>query len=256
MGKVLYKKNSILESIIQIKFPQILALKNEDPIQFQSLIRETFPIYQLSIEKQHEIAFNIEKEPTLAKILQSQQIKNHNFISTDGHYKINLTSGFISISTVKYDSWESIIDLFSKPMESFLKIYQPPFFERVGLRYIDGFSKKKLNLETCSWRDLIAPQWLGGYNLIEDENKVLTSNLEVEYVLDDGISHAKIRSGLGMNNNEKIFLLDSDFIHIGNINIKDYRAILEQLHVYAKGFINAAITQKLHEAMEPEENEN
>ena len=62
---------------------------------------------------------------------------NHNFISADGHWKLNLTSSFISLSTVAYAGWESFGKQFDLPLVHFIRIYKPAFFERIGLPAAD-----------------------------------------------------------------------------------------------------------------------
>jgi sulfur transfer complex TusBCD TusB component (DsrH family) len=100
---------------------------------------------------------------------------------------------------------------------------------------------------------LINPAWLGAYAIV-DENRVVNTGMDVEYLLDNGVSRAKVHAGIGnINNNpERVFILDNDFIHINTIRIEDTAEILEYLHTNAKAFIRRAITDALHEAMEPE----
>lgn len=134
--RVIYKKNPLIEVILQVKFPTILSINAKEPAEFQDAIREEYPDYQLAIENEQEINIAIGGDNLLPSIIQRQQHKNHNFISEDKRYKINLTSGFISLSTINYTRWEDMLSHFLTPFNTFLKIYRPPFFERIGLRYI------------------------------------------------------------------------------------------------------------------------
>ena len=251
MKRVIYKNNPIVEAIIQIRFPKILSLNSEDPSKFQDAIREDFPIYKLTIERQQEISLTSPDAPP--SIIQKKPIKNHNFISADGFYKINLTSSFISISTVKYSRWEDMIERFKKPLEAFLNLYQPPFVNRIGLRYIDAFSRSKLNLEDSNWDSLIAAPLIGAFSNIE-EGKIINSSIDYEYTLDNGVSRAKIHAGLGHleDNTEILFVIDGDFIHIATTESSEIFNVLEYLHLKEKEFIHSSITQKLHDAMNPE----
>ena len=253
MERVIYKKNPLIEVILQIRFPKILALNAEDPVVFQEAIKNDYPLYRLTVEKQQEISFPVNQDTMIPSIIQKQPVKNHNFISKDGTYKINLTSGFISISTVNYTRWENLLEHFKQPLEKFLEIYAPPFFERIGLRYIDAFSRSRLGIANKSWSELISPAWLGAYAMV-DEKSVLNTGMDVEYLLDNGISRAKIHAGIGNINNsqENVFVFDSDFIHISNINPTECASILEYLHTCSQEFIQNAITNELHIAMEPE----
>lgn len=255
--RVVYKKNPLVEVILQIKFPTILSINAKDPADFQDAIRGEYPIYQLAIEQEQEITLptsNPGSEMLLPSIVQKQQHKNHHFISEDGQYKVNLTSGFISLSTLNYTRWEEMLAHFETPLKKFIEIYHPPFFERIGLRYIDAFSRKQLNLETNEWRDLIQPTWLGAISSI-NEGQVIGSGLDVEYYLDNGISRVKVHAGLGnVNNNpETVFIVDSDFIHIKNESVTSFDSIVSYLHDQSGQFIRSVITDTLHEAMLPED---
>lgn len=257
MERVIYKKNPLIEVIVQYKFPKILALNSGDPVEFQEAIRRDYPNYQLTLENQQEISFSIGQDSVpIPSLIQRQPVRNHNFISQDGKYKINLTSGFISISTIGYTRWEELLSRFSNPIKEFERIYTPSFYERIGLRYVDAFSRKNLKLEEKPWKELIKQPWLGAFSSI-DESKMINMGLDVEYYLDldDNTSRAKIHTGVGVLNNspEKVFVIDSDFIHIKNTVAENASSVLEYLHVNAKSFIRSAITDTLHFAMKPEE---
>ena len=254
MERVIYKINPLLEVIIQYKFPKILALNSQDPIEFQEAIKADFPVYQLEVENQQEISITVgENREPKPSIISKHPVRNHSFISKDGLYKINLTSGFISISTVGYTRWEEMLERFLSPLKIFEHIYRPPFYERIGLRYIDVFSRKKLSLEGTSWKELIAQPWLGTLITIQ-EDKLVNSSFDTEYLLDNRVSRVKVHAGIGNVNNdpEKVFIIDNDFIHIANINTEESTVILDYLHDNAKSFIRSAITDKLHNAMLPE----
>lgn len=254
--RVIYKKNPLIEVIIQFRFPRILALNSKDPEDFQDAIRENYPIYQLTLENKQEISLNINQNDLSApiqSIVQRKPVKNHSFITSEGTYKINLTNEFISISTLKYHRWEEMLAHFQKPLEAFERIYNPPFYERIGLRYIDAFSRKELGLGDTPWSELIQTGWLGAFAFAE-ENKVVNSGLDVEYYLDQANARAKIHTGLGTLNGspEKVFIADGDFIVIDKIKRDDTNSVLEYLHTNAKVFISDVIKEKLHYAMKPE----
>lgn len=257
MGKfkrVIYKKNPLIEVILQIKFPTILSINSKEPAEFQEAIRQMYPIYQLAVENEQELNIAVNGESLLPSIVQKQQHKNHNFISADGQYKINLTSSFISLSTLSYTRWEDMLAHFQTPFQKFVEIYNPPFLERVGLRYIDAFSREKLGLQGKEWNTLIRPTWLGALCSIE-EDRVIGSGLDVEYKLDNGISRVKVHTGLGKVNTlpDMVFIVDSDFIHIKNEKVEQFEAIANYLHNNAGQFIQSVITEDLHCAMLPEE---
>lgn len=250
--RVIYEKNPLMEVILQVKYPKILSINAREPADFQDAIRQVYPIYQNELENEHELALPAKGNILFPPIIQQQQHRNHNFISKDGQYKINLTDSFLALSTLSYTCWEDMLDHLANPLRRLIEIYRPAFFERVGLRYVDVFLRTKLGLQDRSWRELIEPAWLGAMSSL-DESQVVASGLDVAYLLDDGISQAKIHTGLGNVNDdpESAFIIDSDFIHINNIEPSQFKEIAEYLHTAAGMFIRSAIKELLHEAMIP-----
>ena len=252
-----YEKNQIIETICQLRFPPILTIEAKEPADFQEVIRETFPRYECRAEKLPAGSSG-----------EAQTMKNHNFISTDGTCKLSLTKNFIALSTVRYAGWESFANLLDEPLGQFIRIYKPAFFERIGLRFLNGFSREKLGLTGRRWNDLLQPQYL---SVLDDddieENSVAKCSVDVERKLDAGCGikiHAgpgsirrTVRTGSGVQTiqePEPRFILDLDvFSSTGNIQLQDAAKTLEQLHGYADQIFSDAITDTLHEAMEPVE---
>ena len=62
-----------------------------------------------------------------ATALEPQKpITNYNFISEDGRWKLNLTQGFIALSTLSYTRWEDFATRLDRPLAQFIQLYQPP----------------------------------------------------------------------------------------------------------------------------------
>ena len=50
---------------------------------------------------------------------------------TEGRWKLNLTQGFIALSTLSYTRWEDFATRLDRPLAQFIQLYQPAFFERI-----------------------------------------------------------------------------------------------------------------------------
>ena len=244
--------------ICQLRFPAILSIGAREPVDFQDAIRSMFPRYAA---KQEQPAPKITGLGTpAAKLEQGQPITNYNFISTDGKWKLNLTNNFISLSTVAYPGWEAFGQHFDLPLAQFIRIYQPSFFERIGLRYVNILSRKALDLEGEPWRELIAAPYLG--ILAEedvDESRTQKCSVDVEFSL-DSTCKAKIHAGPGMvkknipnapQDPEVKFILDMDLFMGGQIDPRMAAGGLETLHGHSTSLFQGAITDKLHSALEP-----
>ena len=254
--RVVYGKSPLIEVIIQLRFPTIFSINNRDPDIFQDRIKSIFPSYFLTYDKPAiQIPVMAEKNTIpVPPMMENPPIKNHAFVSVDGKTKINLTSGFISISTLSYSRWEQLLDSFRLPLSVLKEIYAPSFFSRIGLRYVEAYSRHNLGLDGTPWNELIGQPWLGA-SAYENEQKLLSSGMDVEYSLNDQkTSFARIHTGLGTINEipERVFVVDSDFINSSVVPTENCFDVLEFLHKKAKDFINEVILDKLHLAMQPE----
>lgn len=251
--KFIYEKQQLVEVICQLRFPAILSIETEVPSAFQERIRSRFPRYQL-----HEESVPGPGGPTKQKV--------HAFVSADGGYKLSLCKSFIALSTMRYTSWEDFADWLDEPLGQFISLYQPAFFERIGLRYLNGFSRERLGMEHCRWNDLIQSAYLGPLDDDGIEEESLTKcSVDVEMKrpgcllrLHAGPGFIK-RAIMGPKGLQQLqepkprFILDMDLFSAGTLQLKEAAGILETLHTEADRVFSGAITELLHEAMEPVE---
>lgn len=245
-----YAVNPLIEVICQLRFPTILSIGSTDPAQFQEAVRADFPRYAARQEPQQARIVNGQLE-------QAPPITNYNFISADGFWKINLTKDFVALSTLRYTRWEDFAQKLDKVLALFIQIYQPAFFERVGLRYINAFSRNRLGLQDALWDDLINSPFIGVLSEPDvDEAAASRSSLDVELNLGQS-RRMKLHAGPGMlgdgkKDPEPKFILDGDFSVLDQqIPIQRIAGDLDVLHDYAVRLLNAAITRELHDAMGP-----
>ena len=253
--RVHYDKAQLAEVICQLRFPAILSIGAREPVDFQDAVRGMFPRYAAAEEQPapRPAAPGVKPETP-------RPVINHNFISADGHWKLNLTHGFISLSTVAYPGWEGFGQRFDLPLAQFIRIYQPAFFQRIGLRYVNIFSRRDLELEGELWRDLIAAPYLGVL-AEEDVDEARTRKCSVDVDLElDSSCRARVHAGPGMikknipnapADNEVKFILDLDLYMAGQIDPRMAAAGLETLHGHSTPIFQGAITDKLHTALEP-----
>lgn len=250
-----YMANPLLETICQLRFPAILSIGAQEPAMFQEAIRGDYPRY---VARQDRPAPRITNANTPNPAVEAQKpITNYNFISEDGRWKVNLTKDFVALSTVGYTRWEDFAGRLDKLLAEFIEIYNPAFFERIGLRYVNAVSRKRLNLEGTPWQDLIQPAYLGVLAEPDVEESALTkSAVDTEMALGGEIK-VKIHAGLGLigdgkKDPEVKFILDNDLFCRGNIKITEVPENLLALHTYADRLFRGAITSELHGAMGPE----
>lgn len=250
-----YSSNQLVEVICQLRFPQILTINATPPAAFQELIRGEYPQYSVSAEA---VPPNVNRTPGGLRFENQPATNNYRFASADGIWRVNLTSRFISLACSQYTNWESFAKRLDKPLAAFIQTHKPAYFERIGLRYLNFISRKDLGLEDVPFSELFQPAYLG---LLSDETipepAALRSSVDAEIVIQGGC-HAKIHAGPGIvkrngqTDTEVKFILDQDLFMTGKVAINHSAGALETLHRQAYPVFRNAITDKLHNAMEPE----
>jgi len=237
-----------MEVICQVRYPAILSIGAGEPYAFQDKIRKIYPQYLVKNEK--PIAAPGVKE-------NLPEVRNFHFISADNRWKINLTNSFFALSTGAYSSWGDYAKRFDMPFAHFIKTYEPAWFDRIGLRYVNAFSRRSLGLEGTDWSELIDPVYIGAMASEDiDEKMVLTSQFQTELLLSDSV-RARIVAGPGQlhikgvpaPDPEQKFILDIDLSVAGKISLETAVAQLEKLHLQAKRIFFGAMKDKLIDAM-------
>lgn len=255
-ARCIYRNNQLAEVICQLRFPEILTIETEIPAKFQEAIRNEFPRY--SVRKEAP-APKLIGTPGNFHMEQPVQKNNYQFVSADGAWRVNLTSTFISLACCRYTCWEDFATKLDKPLAAFIQLYRPAFFERIGLRYLNFISRKALNLEGLPFRELLQSQYLG--LLADDEiNEVTTTrnSMDAELAIRGGC-RAKIHAGPGMvskngqSDKEIKFVFDLDLYMPGNVAVNLSAGALQTLHGQAFPIFRGAITDILHDALEPEQ---
>lgn len=236
--RCIYNCNQLGEVICQLRFPEILSIETDLPAKFQEEIRGIFPRYILHKENSPD-----------------RQTNNYQFATEDGLWRINLTSKFISLSTTKYKCWEEFAAMLDRPLASFIQVYQPACFDRVGLRYLNFVSRKALGLEGVLFKELFEPAYLGVLGCDDvPETATNRSGVDAEMAIRGG-ARLKLHAGPGKvtiggrSDDETKFILDLDFYMGAKIPVNLSAGALHTLHSQAFSIFRGAITDKLHNAM-------
>lgn len=250
-----YNAHQLAEVICQLRFPEILAIAAKPPVDFQEAIRSEFPQFQKRMEMP---APKLTGSPGNLAVQNQPATVNYQFVSTDGVWRVNLTSKFISLSCTKYTCWEDFAKRLDKPLAAFIKTYQPAYFERVGLRYLNFISRIDLGLEGVPFSQLFAPCYLGPL-AEEDVSETATTRCTVDAEMAiRGGCRVKLHAGPGLvkrggkEDKEVKFILDQDLYMPGQLQLNLVAGALQTLHAQADSIFRGAITDKLHDAMDPE----
>ncbi len=254
--RVRYAKPQLIETICQLRFPTILTIGAHEPVDFQELIRGQFPRYSRKLEKLPPKMVN---QGGTVKMEEQPPVTNYQFLSADGHWKVNLTSSFISLATPVYSSWEEFAAKLDQVLAQFIKVYQPAYFERIGLRYINAISRNALELADMPFSALIEPAYLGLLTAEDAPERAFTRAWQEAELNLPGGCRLKLRCGPGRamrpgqqtEDKEIRFIFDQDLFMAGNIEMRHSAGALNTLHIHADRTFRGAITDTLHNAMEP-----
>ncbi len=250
-----YEKAQLGEVICQFRFPEILSIEAELPARFQEAIRQELPVYSLRKESAPPAVTNLGGKIT---IQAPQQNNNYQFATADNIWRVNLTSKFISLACSRYTCWEDFAAMLDKPLAAFIQLYKPAYFERIGLRYLNFFDRTALGLEGTPYRELIEAPYLGILSHEEVlESGIGRSTMDTECNTRGGC-RLKLHAGPGMvkspglSQEEPRFILDIDLYMPGNVPVNLSAPTMHMLHSQAWSIFRGAITNTLHDAMEPE----
>ena len=228
------------EVICQLRFPTILSINSIEPAEFQDRIRSVLPQYAKREERPAPKL--IPGQPP--QIQQGEALQNYHFFSADGKWKLNLTRDFIALSTLAYPGWTEFARMLDK---------------RIGLRYVNIFSRKKLGLEETPWTELFAPVYLGPMaepDMAAGQVPAFSAEFTVKL---DSSSVAKVKAGTGRlqarqgspADPEEKYILDLDLSMGGKLPCTIAAGALETLHGHAGPLFEGALTEPLRRAMEP-----
>ena len=251
-----YGANQLAEVICQFYFPEILSIAANTPAEFQEMIREQYPRFQRRMEIP---APKIVGRPGQFRLENQPGNINCQFASADNIWRVNLTTRFISLSCSSYTGWEDFAAHMDKPLAAFIQTYRPAYFQRVGLRYRNVISRRALGLEERPFSELISPRYLGPLTDADvNEATATRCTLDLEMAVRGGCrmqlhsGPAKVRQGDAMDQETK-FIFDQDLYIAGNIPLHLSAAAMNTLHNQAWSIFRGAVTDTLHNAMEPEE---
>ena len=247
---VVYTKNALTEVLCQLRYPAILSVDRDEPIDFQELLRAEYPYYSTRTG-----------QPPAAQQQQAQpkSITAHQFLSADKRWRVHLTRNALTFSTRVYTQWSEFAARLDVVLAHFIKTYHPAFFEQISMRYVNAISRKRLDLEDTPWRELIAPEYLGPLafsDLREEDAKscsvelqaALTSSVNVR--IHAGPGFLRVEAPTPTIEKEPRHILDLDFAMQGEqMPVNLCGGSIETLHAHAFPVFRAAITDTLHDAM-------
>lgn len=251
--RVIYGKNPLAEVICDLRFPPILRIDAQVPAEFQERIRSEYPIFR---EKHIEIPGG-HIPPEIANIVKAalpsrSQNTVYEFASENKQWWIRLTRESLTLRTDKYEQWECFREHLAQPLECLADVYQPSFFSRIGLRYVNVIQRSKLGLKGREWSGLLEPHIAGEFSDQDVAGNIEHAAREVRVKL-PAIGAVMIRHGTALEeqSREQCFIVDSDFFAEGRSEPKDAVSALDEFNRESGHLFRWCIQNPLHQAMEP-----
>ena len=160
--RVIYEKNPLDTVICQLRFPAILKIGADPPVDFQESVRRRYPLFK---EKPPlDIAGGLPSEVAslIAKRLPvSMASTAYDFTTADEQWTLTLAREFLALTARRYERWELFKEHLEEGLRAVVQHYSPAFFTRIGLRYRDIIRRSALGLERSSWKELLRPHIVG-----------------------------------------------------------------------------------------------
>lgn len=248
--KVRYGKNPLELVVAEVRFPPLLRIETELPSKFQDALAGEFPLFQ-------EVNPINLGPPELAKLFQSANIfptaKTFTFSSADNEWSLALNRESLSLTCRKYTRWDDFRKKWARPIDALLRIYEPQFFVRLGLRYRDVISKERLGLQDVLWSELLSPGIVGEIHT-PIAPLLVTAWHQVIFRLQEQNTQVFLQHGLQPVPpvGERCYIFDSDFSTESRTEPQNAHDAFSYFNKRSWYFFRACIANKLHDALQPE----
>lgn len=244
-----YSEAPLVQVVCQLKFPKLLKIDSAPPVEFQERIRQRFPLMQ----KLPNLPINL--PPEVAQLFAQQTgVNNYQFVTEDTSQVIALNSDTLSLATSKYKDWKSFEEVFFLAFSALNEIYQPSFFTRIGLRYVDAIDRAKLGLGQTPWSRLLNPSVLGELSRPEFENNLEgMASRAIRLKNPDGSGSILFQHGLAHPDadNNFVYVFDIDFFTETKTEVNNVTAALKLFNHQAGNAFRWCITDELKAALKP-----
>lgn len=250
--RVIYKTNALFEVVCQARFPKILRITKEEPIDFQEKIRAEYPESKLSVPT---VPRGFPNE--IHRMLQSE--KTFHFISEDGNWQVSLANDFLALACLgKYKEFKEFSERLGFALECLSDVYKPAYYNRIGLRYKNLINKTTLpNINKAIAEyipDHIAPELYGRLKNEVSQFEKNTSFMDKTMTVNTIHTYTNISGILGnyQINDETSYIIDIDCFTEDKIHGKENVLIkCAEFNSEIRNIFRWSISDDLHDLMEP-----
>lgn len=217
--QVVFEDAPLEEVVCQLRFNEILMIKEKDPAQFQERIRKNFPLFGTSRGLQINVG-SVQPMVTDAPTWQ--------FNTTDKKWTVSLTSQFLALKTTAYEDYPSFWSRLEPLLHAFQDQYEPPFYTRVGLRYVNRFIMEREDEHPIDWTRFLKERIAGEYGDATLRDLVAESSHQLLLRLKHGNIGWRYSRDVGNADGKEAerFTLDFDHFTAGEVSPGDVPELL------------------------------
>lgn len=246
LDRKVFANNPLVEVVCEVRFPTILRIESEIPSDFQERVRRRFPKFSRQTSPSMP-ELPVEVADALSGVIPKPELT---FSDPDGQHGITLTSERLSVASQAYVSWDLFKSDVDLAIDSLVSVYEPIYFERIGLRYVNLIDRSKLGIQQEPWAELLNPMVAG--ELLQNgwADNIVGVRKSVQARFPDTGDLVQFQHGLGIIGDSKLsYILDFDYSCSDRTEISNVNGIIERLHGYSGSAFQWAITDKLQVAL-------
>lgn len=248
---VQYKHNILFHVVFQARFPEIMRIQHEPPIDFQDALKK---------EGYTEITRGLLSDSP--GMIPGQALDDigrmFNFLPEQKDWEITLGQDFIALNCHRnYKNYSEFKEKLEKVLRIFYEIYEPPYFTRIGLMYRNMANRVFLpHLKQISVESFI-PEHIFPVLMTPRADDVLSlqtvsqfDDNEIKVNVGHTLSQVSGVFGQRQVTDEKSYIIDIDCFYDRNVGVID--EIFTKCDIFKKlerNFFEWSITEALREAM-------
>src|SRR5262249_33650896 len=123
--RIIYGKNPLESVICQFRFPAILKISSEPPVDFQEALRKDFPLFREVPPVNVGTGLPPELAEIIGRLMPLPSSKAYELTSENSAWQITLTQDSLSLLCKSYRRWEEFKERLQKSLHLLGEIYQP-----------------------------------------------------------------------------------------------------------------------------------
>jgi uncharacterized protein (TIGR04255 family) len=219
---MVFEDSPLDEVVCQIRFNDILTIGEGPPAKLQDRLRRDFPIFG----SEQGVQFGVSPMQSLSVL--ASPAPTWQFKSADEAWITSVTTNFIALKTTTYSDFPDFWSRLRSVLEAFENIYSPPFYTRVGLRYVNRIVIPRDGDQPVEWSSILNPRIAGEYS--DPDLRGLVTESKHHAILEQprgfvGWRYSRDVGEMDGNNAER-FTLDFDHFVVGQLPLGDIPALL------------------------------